>query len=94
MTIQELKETDWYKSRPLIIKRAIDIAPPIYTYKFKDTNKQCEILSYEEPDNIIEGKVTLTVQKIGKGGVLCKMGLACLDRNQVFGVEIDDIIKI
>ena len=29
MTIEELKQTDWYKKLPKLIQQAIDVAPPI-----------------------------------------------------------------
>ena len=93
MTLAELKETSWYEERPTVIKRAINKRPPIFLYKFKDSGKQCQIVSYEEPVSGKAKDVTVTVQKTGVGGALAEMGMGVLDTNQVFGVKLDDIIK-
>lgn len=93
MTLQELKESDWYISRPDIIKEAINLLPPICLYKFKDSGKQCFIYSYEEPESNKVEDVTVTVQKTGVGGSLAEMGLGKIDTNQVFGVKLQDLIK-
>lgn len=94
----KIQETDqmkaefkkWYDEKPKIIQEAIDKIPPIQTYRFKNSKKECYIISYDEPtDSSIE--VTLTVQKTGKGGALAKFGLGSLDTNQVFGVHINDL---
>ena len=86
MELQELKQTDWYKERPLIIQKAIDILPPTPMYKFKSSGKQCYLVSYEEPENKKLENVTVTVQKTGIGGVMENQGLGIYDTNQVFGV--------
>jgi hypothetical protein len=91
MTLEELKQHAWYKSRPEVIQRAIDKLPPIHLYKVKSTGKQCYIVSYEEPESGKVEDVTITVQKTGKGGSLEKMGLGALDTNQVFGYKLDDM---
>ena len=90
MELQELKQTDWYKERPKIIKDAIDILPPTKIYKFKDSGKQCLLVSFEEPESGNLEDVTCTVYKTGNGGA---MELGVLDTNQVFGVKIDDLEK-
>jgi hypothetical protein len=91
MELQELKQTDWYKERPVIIQKAIDILPPMESYKFKDSGKHCRIISYEEPESGKFEDVTCTVQKTGVGGAMGAMGLGVLDTNQVFGVKINDL---
>ena len=91
MTLEELKETDWYNERPAIIQQAINILSPTEMYKFKTTGKECYIISYEEPESGNVEDVTLTVQKTGKGGAMEKLGLSSLDTNQVFGVKLDDL---
>ena len=91
MTIEEVRETEWYQERPDVIKQAIELLPPIQLYKFKDSGKQCTISSYEEPESNKLEDVTVTVQKTGIGGPMAEMGLGELDRNQVFGVEINDL---
>ena len=91
MTLEELKQTDWYNERPSIIQQAIDILPPTEMYKFKTSGKECLIMSYEEPESNDPKDVTITVQKTGKGGVLEQLGLSSLDTNQVFGVKLDDL---
>lgn len=91
MTLDELKETGWYKERPEIIKQAIDLLPPIRLYKFKDSGKQCQIYSYSEPESNKLEDVTVTVYKTGIGGVLANMGLGSLDTNGVFGVPLNDL---
>lgn len=90
MTLEELKETDWYKERPLVIQQAIDKLPPIHLYKFKDSGKQCHVISFEEPESGKLEDVTCTVQKTGNGGAMDKMGLGMLDRNAVFGCSLND----
>jgi hypothetical protein len=89
-TLEDLKNSDWYKSRPDIIKAAIDKMPPILMYQFKDSGKECYIVGYSEPENP-DTEVSLTVQKTGKGGPMAEMGLGHLDTNQVFGVSMEDI---
>lgn len=91
VTLEELKQTDWYKERPKVIQEAICKKPPIRMYKFKDSGKQCYIHSYEEPNSDKLEDVTCTVQKTGKGGPLAEMGLGSLDTNGVFGVPLDDL---
>lgn len=91
MKLQELKQTDWYKERPIIIQNAIDILPPTKMYRFKDSKKQCQLISYEEPDNKKLNDVTVTVQKTGVGGIMDKMKLGKLDTNRVFGVKLTDL---
>lgn len=88
MELEEIKQTDWYKERPQHIKDAIDIKPPCYMYRMKETGKKCYIIAYDE-DN--DKHVTLTVQKMGEGGVLAEIGMGMLDINQVFGVELNDL---
>ena len=91
MDLTELKQTDWYKERPEVIKQAIDKLPPIQLYKFKDSGKQCQLVSFEEPESGKLEDVTCTVQKTGVGGVMDEMGLGALDTNGVFGVKLDDL---
>lgn len=91
MTLEELKQTDWYKERPEIIQQAICKLPPIQLYKFKDSGKQCQIYSFEEPESGKFEDVTCTVKKTGIGGVMAKIGLGVLDTNSVFGVPLDDL---
>lgn len=90
-TIEELRETDWYKSRPDIIKAAIEEKNPMVLYKFKNSGKQCHIHSYDEPTDDEPQVVTVTVQKTGKGGYLDSLGMGHLDTNKVFGVKLDDL---
>jgi hypothetical protein len=82
MTLQELKETDWYKERPELIKQAMEILPPIQQYRFKDSKEICFIVSIKEPESNKLEDVTLTVQKIGQGGV------------KVFEVHLNDLEPI
>ena len=91
MELKELQETDWYKERPEVIRQAIDKLPPIVLYKFKDSGKQCQIISYEEPESSKLEDVTCTVQKTGIGGAMAEMGLGSLDTNRVFGVHLDNL---
>lgn len=87
MHLRELKQTDWYKERPALIQKAINLLPPTKLYRLN--GKQCQIISYEEGEK--SDDVTVTVQKTGVGGVLVKMGLGALDTNQVFGVKLTDL---
>ena len=91
MELQELKQTDWYKERPAIIQNAIDLLPPTKLYKFKESGKQCQLISFEEPNSKKLNDVTVTVQKTGIGGVMDEIGLGSLDTNQVFGVKLTDL---
>jgi len=91
MELQELKQTDWYKERPKVIQKAIDLLPPTKMYRFKDIKKQCQLISFEEPESKKIEDVTATVQKTGVGGVMDEMGLGSLDTNQVFGVKLTDL---
>lgn len=91
MTLEDFKNSDWYKERPDCIKEAINALPPTETYRFKDSKKECVIVSYSEPVSELLEDVTVTVQKTGNGGVMAEMGLGILDTNQVFGVKLDDL---
>lgn len=91
MTLEELKQTAWYIGRPPVIQQAIDKMPPFNLYRFKDSGKQCYIYSYEEPESNLLDDVTVTVQKVGAGGVLEDLGLGKLDTNMVFGIKLDDL---
>lgn len=91
MTLEEIKQTDWYQKRPEVIKQAICKLPPTQLYKFKETGKQCQIVSFEEPKSGKLQDVTCTVQKTGVGGVMAEMGMGILDMNGVFGVKLDDL---
>jgi len=88
---EELKSSEWYQSRPQIIKDAIELLPPTQLYQFKDSKKQCFIFSYEEPKSGKLEDVTVTVEKIGVGGPMAAMGLGSLDTNRVFGIKMDSL---
>jgi hypothetical protein len=92
MTFDELIKTDWYLTRPKRVKDAINKLPPTNLYRFKDSKKQCYIVSYEEPHSETE-PITVTVQKTGVGGNLALMGLGVLDTNKVFDVSLDNLEK-
>lgn len=93
--LDELKNSDWYKERPEVIKQVIDLLPPTKLYKFKESNKECYIIGYTEPEKGNNpNDVTLIVQKTGNGGAMANMGLGSLDTNQVFGVLLTDLIPI
>lgn len=91
MELQDLKQTDWYKERPTVIQNAIDLLPPTKMYQFRESKKQCQLISYEEPESEKLDDVTVTVQKTGIGGVMDEMGLGSLDTNQVSGVRPTDL---
>ena len=91
MSEVDIKESDWYKERPKIIQKAINLLSPAKLYKIKSSGKQCHLISYYEPHSEKFCDVTLTVQKTGIGGAMAKMGLSTLDTNQVFGVKITDL---
>lgn len=90
MTLEEIKQSDWYKERPSVIQEAINKLPPTTLYKSKATGKQCYIVAYTEPDEECS-EVTLTVQKTGIGGAFADAGFGALDRNAVFGLKLDDL---
>lgn len=85
-TLDDLKATEWYQTRPDVIKEAIEKTPPNKLYRFKDSKKECFIIGYSEPKES-DQKITLIVQKTGNGGPMAEMGLGVLDTNQVFGVD-------
>lgn len=89
--LSELKESDWYKERPQIIKDAIEILSPATHCMFKNSGKQCYIISYSEPKSNKLEDVTVTVQKTGIGGAMDSMGLGELDKQQVFGVPLNTL---
>lgn len=91
MTLKELKQTQWYLERPNLIKQAINKLPPIYLYKLKESGKQCQIISFEEPESGKLEEVTCTVQKTGIGGAMSEMGLGTLDDNEIFGVKFNSL---
>ena len=92
MKLKELKESEWFQQRPEVIQQAIDKRPPTQLYKFKDSGKQCGIISYEEPEKGKLEDVTCTVVKTGKGGPLEVIGLSIIDKDeQVFDVSLDDL---
>jgi hypothetical protein len=91
MTLEELKQTDWYNERPEIIQQAICKLPPTRLYKFKDSGKQCQICSFEEPESGKLEDVTCSVRKTGIGGAMADMGLDSLNTNNVFDVKLDDL---
>jgi hypothetical protein len=91
ITLEYIQGLEWYKSRPSIIRKAIDKLPPICLYKIKSSGKQCELISYEEPDSGLFEDVTVTVEKTGIGGPMAAMGMGELDYNQVFGLKLDDL---
>ncbi len=94
MTLEEFKETDWYKERPKVIQEACCILPPIRQYRFKNSKKECVIISFDEPESGKIEDVTVMVQKTGKGGPMAEMGLGSLDTNKVFGLKLDDLEPI
>jgi hypothetical protein len=62
---REFKESEWYLSRPQIIKDAINLMPPHQHYMIRATGHQCHIISYGED---VKGRLdhgTYTVQKTG-----------------------------
>ena len=91
-TIEKLRKTKWYKTRPIAIQKVIELFPPMGLYKFKDIGKQCVIISYDEPKDKSK-EITLTVQKTGVGGILNERGhFSFLDKGwNVFGVKLTDI---
>lgn len=93
MTLEELQQDEWYLGLPEIIQKTIDIVPPIYIYKLKESGKHCTIVSYEEPESNLLEEVTVTVQKIGVGGTMAEMGMGALDTNRVFDVKPSDLLR-
>ena len=91
MSIDEFKESDWYKTRPEIIKQAIELLPPTQLWKFKDSGKQCQLYSYGEPKSGKLEDVTVTVICTGIGGAMADMGMGELTKCRVFGVPLDDL---
>lgn len=91
MTIEELKQTDWFKERPEIIQQAILRLPPTRLYRIKATGSQCQLYSYEEPESGMAEDVTVTIVKTGVGGALDEIFPELSKGQQVFGYSIDDL---
>lgn len=92
MTLEEFKQTDWYKERPPVIQEAINRMPPTQLYKFKNSGKQCFIYGYDEPESGNIEDVTLQVNKTGVGGAMAEAGLGMFDKDWgVFGVGLNDL---
>lgn len=60
MTLEQFKQEEWYKSRPDVIKQAIEKLPPTQSYMYGC--RKCELYSYEEPESGKLEDVTVTVQ--------------------------------
>lgn len=82
--MEAIKESEWYKTRPDVIKKAIDRCPPDKPYSLN--GRQCYIYSYEEPESGKLKDVTVTVQKTGSGSPF-----PSLNTNKVFGVKLNDL---
>lgn len=93
MTLKDIQNSDWYKTRPAIIQKAIDNYSPLDVYTL-ESGKQCTLISYEEPESGLYEDVTVTVQKNGYGTLLVPHGFNPLDTNKVFGVKLTDIKKL
>lgn len=91
ITLEDIKLTDWFLTRPKLIQEVIETYSPLKTYRFKSSKKQCVIIAYDEPESGLLKDVTVIVQKTGKGGAMDEMGLGVLDTNQVFGVKLEDL---
>lgn len=86
-----LYNSEWFKTRPQIIKDAIVKLPPTKLYRLKETGKQCKLYSYTEPNDDNE-EVTVTVILTGVGGPLDGTGFEKLDEGlRVFGYKLDDL---
>jgi hypothetical protein len=88
--MDELKASEWFRTRPKIIQEAIEKYSPENLYEFKDSGKQCFIVGYTEPKTP-DGKVTLIVEKTGKGGPMAGIGFGALDTNKVFGIDPESL---
>lgn len=64
---------EWYQSMPKIIQQAADILPPYKLYKIVYNERQCIILSFEEPLSEKFEDVTVTIKYTGIGGVWLTM---------------------
>jgi hypothetical protein len=87
----DVKELSWYKSRPKVIRQAIDLLPPTQHYRIMSSGKQCFIVSYEEPKSGKFEDVTVTVQKTGSGDDEDFPSVDYIHKNQVFGVKLSDL---
>lgn len=86
MTLEEFKETEWYKERPDIIKQVIEKIPPIQLYQFKNSGHQCVIYCYDEPESGKVEDITVKVDKTGAGSLFPEV-----NKYRVFGVKPDDL---
>lgn len=43
-----VRETDWYKSRPAAVQRRIDEYPPTHLYRMRDTGQLVRLHAYSE----------------------------------------------
>ena len=82
--LEEFKKSEWYLSRPQVIKDAIEKKPATQLYSLH--GHQCYIYSYEEPESGLLEDVTVTITKTGIGEIF-PTGMS------VFGVKLDDLTK-
>lgn len=60
--LEQLKETEWYKTRPPVIQKAIDMFDPTKLYKIIETGEECRILGYNEMEGQLIEDVTFIIE--------------------------------
>ncbi len=81
--LEEIKESEWFKSRPAAIQQMILNQPPICLYKFKDSGKVVYMYSYSE-----DGTVSVIHLGYGTEFAIVSEGF------KVFGVKPEDLEAI
>ena len=47
MSVEQIRETEWYQTRPPAVQQRIDACPPTQFYRLKTTGQIVPIYSYE-----------------------------------------------
>lgn len=84
MTSEEFKATEWYQSRPQVIKDLMQKCDPTVLHRIKNSGEIVQMLGYNEDG-------TLQVLKLGIGGPMDDM-IGFIKRGWgVFGLKPEDL---
>lgn len=62
LTLEQLKQTEWFKERPEVIQKTICKFMPTNLYKFIETDEDCRIIGYTEYEGELEEDVTFIIE--------------------------------
>ncbi len=81
--IEELKASEWFKSRPPAVKKAVEKHPPHLIYRMKSTGHRVRLYSYSEKDGKCTECQVLVLKDLNPGIIF---------ERRVFGIELDDLM--